>query len=91
MELLAAMTSLSQLEAYSDELAAAIKVLGEHCQDTSISTTSHLAVPSDAPCEVHLARRNVLAIASRLHAILAEPADLIQHLASQVLASLRFS
>lgn len=77
-------TSLSQLETYANDLAAAVKSLTGHVQNPGAGSTPHLAIPSDAPSEIHRARRNVLANAARLQILLAEPADLIQHLASQV-------
>lgn len=83
-------TSLSQLETYANDLAAAVKSLTGHVQNAGAVSTPHLAIPSDAPSEVHRARRNVLANAARLQILLAEPADLIQHLASQVRHLSRF-
>lgn len=76
----------SQLQTYTSELAAATKVLADHYQDASVGSIPHLAVPASASCEMHRARREVLAIASRLQTLLFEPADFIQHLASQVCA-----
>lgn len=83
-------TSLSQLEKYANDLAAAVKTLTDHLRPAGAGSTSHLAVPSDVPGEVHRARRNVLANAARLQILLAEPADFIQHLASQVRHLSRF-
>ena len=78
------MTSLTQLEKYTNELASAAKTLADHCRNTSVGSTPHLAIPNDAPCETHRARRNALAIIGQLQTLLAEPVDFIQHLASQV-------
>ena len=78
------MTSLSQLETYTNELATAAKTLAKHCRDASAGSTPHLAVPTDAPFEIHRTRRNALAIITQLRTLLAEPIDFIQHLASQV-------
>ena len=78
------MTSLSQLETYTNELVAATKALATHCRDAGVGSTPHLTVPDHAPFEVHRARRDVLANAARLQTLLAEPGDFIQHLASQV-------
>ena len=74
------MTSLSQLET----LITAAKTLANHCRDANVGSTPHLAVPTDAPCETHRARRDALAIIGQLQTLLAEPVDFIQHLASQV-------
>ena len=83
------MSSLSQLEAYSNGLATATKTLLDYRRDAAVDSTTHLTVPRDAPYEVQRARRNVLAIVARLETLLAEPADLIQHLANQVRYSFR--
>lgn len=79
-------TSLSQLETYANDLAAAVKTLTDHLRPAGADSTSHLAVPNDA----HRARRNVLARLQMLQILLAEPADFIQHLASQVRHLSRF-
>ena len=78
------MSSLRQLQTHTNDLAVAAKTLAEHCRDTGVGSTLHLTVPVDAPCEVHRARRNVLAIVARLQTLLAQPVDLIQQLSSQV-------
>lgn len=78
------MDSLSQLEAYSNSLATATKTLLDYSRDAVVGSSTHLIVSRDAPYEVHRARRNILAIVARLETLLAEPADLIQHLANQV-------
>ncbi|KFY27884.1 hypothetical protein V491_00709 [Pseudogymnoascus sp. VKM F-3775] len=86
------MTSLSQLETYSNELATAVKALADHSRDACAGATPHLTVAPGAPCEVHRARRNILTIVARVKALLAEPADFIQHLAcqNQLLACLQW-
>lgn len=78
------MTSSSQLETYSNDLTNAVKSLADHIRDTGFSPSPHLLVPCDASCEVHDARRNVLAVMAQMQKLLAEPTDFIQHLASQV-------
>ncbi|KAL9608104.1 MAG: hypothetical protein Q9167_007042 [Letrouitia subvulpina] len=80
------MTSLSQLETYTNDLSTAAKTLANHGRDAGVGLGPHLSVPTDAPWEVHRARRNVLANIARLQILLAEPTDFLQHLASQVLA-----
>jgi hypothetical protein len=85
------MTSLNWLETYTKDLATAAKILADHCQDAGVGLTPRLAVPNDAPCAVHRARRNVLSIVTELQKLLVEPADVIQHLASQVRCISHFS
>ena len=84
------MDSLSQLETYTHDLVSASKTLANHCRDVGVSSMRHLAVPTNAPVEAHRSRRNFLAILARLQTLLAEPADFIQHLASQVCGFLTF-
>ena len=76
--------NLSQLEACSNELAIATKNLGDHCRGLTVGDNTRPALENGSSSEVQLARQNVLAIAARLQSLLAEPEDLIQHLASQV-------
>ena len=80
----AAMTSSSQLETWSNDLAIAAKTLSDHCRGDGTALTPHLATTNVAPSEADRARRNILTIATRLQTLLAEPAEFIQHLASQV-------
>lgn len=77
------MTSLSQLETYTNDLINAVKPLTDHIRDTGFDSSPHLSVPFDTSWEVHWARRNILAVVARLQTLLAEPTDFIQHLASQ--------
>ena len=84
------MNSLSQLETYANELAVVAKTLAGYCQDAGAGSTPQSAIPRDAPFEVHRARRNALSILARLHVLLAEPVDLIQHLSKQVRHLYRF-
>ena len=74
------MTSSSQLETLSNELAIAAKTFSDHCRSDD-AARPHLV---NAPGEADRARRNILTIATRLQTLLAEPAEFIQHLASQV-------
>lgn len=78
------MASLSQLEAYTNDLNTATKTLASHCRNTGVGSSPYLAILDDAPREVHRARRKVLSNVARLQTLLAEPGDFIQHLASQV-------
>jgi hypothetical protein len=76
--------NLGQLQSYVNELSSAAKVITDHCPDANLNLASHISIPNNAPSEVHRARRNLLAVTTRLQALLAEPADFIQQLASQV-------
>ncbi len=78
------MTSLSQLETYTNDLTNAVKTFADHVRDTGFGSSPDLLVPCDASWEVYSARRNVLTVMARLQILLAEPTDFIQHLASQV-------
>ena len=78
------MDSLRSLESYTSDLITASKTLTNHCQDAGVGSMPHLTIPTDAPAEAHRSRREVLAILARLQTLLAEPADFIQHIASQV-------
>ncbi|RAO67410.1 uncharacterized protein BHQ10_003422 [Talaromyces amestolkiae] len=75
--------NLGQLQSYVNELSSAAKTITDHCPDANLTLTSHISIPNNAPSEVHRARRNLLAVTTRLQALLAEPADFIQQLASQ--------
>ena len=79
-----AMTSSSQLEAWSNDLATAIKSLTDHPHGQGTASTPHLAIPNSASDETDRARRNILTIATRLQTLLVEPAEFIQHLAGKV-------
>lgn len=83
------MTKLSQLETYSNDLAAATKTLTDHYRDASNGSTSHPTVTNDTPRDVRLARNNILAISAQLQTLLTEPAEFIQHLAGQVYSLLQ--
>ena len=78
------MTSLSQLETYTNDLNIAAKTLASHCRDDGVGSSPHLAILDDAPREVHRARLSILSNVARLQTLLAEPCDFIQRLASQV-------
>jgi hypothetical protein len=73
-----------QLQIYVNELNNAAKTLTDYCSEVNINSDFHISMSNNAPSEVHRARRNVLAIASRLQTLLAEPADFIPQLATQV-------
>ncbi|KAF3390861.1 O-methyltransferase bik3 [Talaromyces pinophilus] len=75
--------NLGQLQSYVNELSSAAKVITDHCPDANLNLASHISIPNNAPSEVHRARRILLAVSTRLQALLAEPADFIQQLASQ--------
>jgi hypothetical protein len=76
--------NLGQLQSYLNELSSAAKIITDHCLDTNVSLAPHISIPNNVPSEVHRARRSLLAVTTRLQTLLAEPADFIQQLASQV-------
>lgn len=85
------MDNLSHLETYAQEVAAAAKLLADQCRASSIgqsmsssSLPAHLTIPLDAPDEVHQTRRKLVFTMARLQTFLAQPADFLHHLASQV-------
>ncbi len=84
------MTSLAKLEAYTSELAAAVKSLAKYCQNVEAPSDfgngkmpQPLVVP-EAPTEAHQARRSIMANVAKLQTLLVEPADFLQQLAVQV-------
>ena len=81
------MTSSSQLEKYSSDLAIAAKTFSDHCQSDNSASTPRLVLSNVSPNEADRNRRTTLSLASRTQALLNEPADFIQHLASQVCCS----
>ncbi|KKK27043.1 hypothetical protein ARAM_005679 [Aspergillus rambellii] len=85
------MATMSQLEAYTSELAAAVKALSTHCEDFNCSR-AQFVIPLDAPSEAHRAQQSALATIARLQTILAGPADFLHHLAvqNQLLACLHW-
>ena len=84
------MTSFAQLEAYVDEIAAAVKSLANHgrnveaATDLSAGSTPQPLVPPEAPSEAHRARRSIMANVAKLPSLLGEPTDFLQQLAVQV-------
>lgn len=87
------MTSSVQLEAYADELAAAVRILTDYCRNAEVSVdlaagnAPQSLVPPDAPSETHKARRSIMANVAKLRILLSEPADFLQQLAVQVCLS----
>lgn len=80
---------VAQLEAYTNELAAAVKTFASHCRSKpghcAGETTPHpLIIPETSPEEVHQARRSILANITRIQTILLGSADLLRQLALQV-------
>ena len=84
------MTSLVQLEAYTSELAAAVKSLAISCRnvhapvDFGAGIPPRPLVPPGAPSEARRARRSIMANLAKLQTLLDEPADFLQQLAGQV-------
>lgn len=85
------MTSSSQLETWTSDLAVAAKTLDDHYRGDGTASPSHSAITNVSPFEADRARRNILAITTRLQTLLAEPAEFIQQLASQVCPMGKFS
>lgn len=82
---LAAMNSLIQLENYTNELAFSVKSLANYCRSAEVhKSTPQLLVPPEAPNEVLRTRRTILANLAKIQTLLDEPADFVQHLATQV-------
>lgn len=88
------MTSLAQLESYTNELSAAVKSLANHARNVEDSTVDFAAastpqplVRPDAPSDAHRARRTVLSVIAKLQTLLGEPADFLQQLSRQVQSS----
>ena len=82
---------LNLLESHIQDVLTAARDLSNRCRELpagspvgSPSTPNASIVPSNAPLELHRLRRSILAKVARLHTLLYEPADFIQHLASQV-------
>jgi hypothetical protein len=80
------MASLTQLEAYTRELSAAVKSLVLHGRngDSLADWTGRAGADAPPPDEAQRARRAVLANVAKLQTLLAEPADFLQQLAKQV-------
>ena len=87
------MTTLSQLEACTGEIAAAAESLSNYCRnvdghiDSAPANLPQGLVPPEAPSEARRARRSIIANAAKLQTLLDEPADLLQRLATQVCLS----
>jgi hypothetical protein len=79
---------LTQIESCANELARAAKSLVEYCQTTRVPDAEPSAgfpsVASDAPSHAHRARRSLLASVAKLPNLIAEPASVLEQLASQV-------
>ena len=84
------MTSLAKLEAYTSELAAAVKNLAKYCQnvdapfDFRVEKLPQSLTGPEASTEAYQARRSIIANIAKLQILLIEPADFLQQLAVQV-------
>jgi len=82
-----------KLKAYTADLINALETLTNYCQNCETATdiengnTQQLLVPSEAPAEVHCARKSVMTNISRLQRLLTEPLDFLQDIAKQVSTS----
>lgn len=81
------MTSSNQLERYSSDLATAAKTFSDHCQSEKSTSPPRLLPSNLSPGEADRNRRSTPSLASPPQPLLNEPADFIQHLASQVCCS----
>ncbi|KAG8169892.1 hypothetical protein KVR01_000637 [Diaporthe batatas] len=79
-------TTLEQIEAQAEKLAATATALTRTCREAGLSDFSldWGCVPPGVPHEVDHLRRKTLASVTRLQAMLAGPPDFIQHIAHQV-------
>ncbi len=83
-------SGLAQLEAYTNELAAAVKTLASYCRnfeapvDFPAGNTPKPLVQPEAPSDAHQARRSIIANATKLQTLLDEPTDFLQQLAGHV-------
>ena len=78
------LTSSTQLETWGNDLSMAIKCLSDHLHGQGTASAPHLAILNGVSDEADRARRIILTIATRLQTVLAEPAEIIQDLASKV-------
>lgn len=79
-------TTLQQIEAQAEKLAATAKALARECREAGHSESSPewgSASPT-VPHEVDRLRSKMLASVTRLQALLAAPQDFIQHISHQV-------
>ncbi|KAI0127013.1 hypothetical protein BJ170DRAFT_684584 [Xylariales sp. AK1849] len=89
------MDGLEQLDACATEFSASLRVLSDYFHSPGYShpkSTLDLLVPSNAPPDIHSARRSAQRSINRLLILLTDPEDLIQRLAcqAQLLSCLRW-
>ena len=88
------MNSLAQLEAYTSDLAAAVKRLIHYCRNVEVPANFAVGkppqplVPPEAPSEAHRERRSIITNLAKLQTLLGEPVDFLQQLARQVRLSI---
>ncbi|GFF40018.1 hypothetical protein IFM58399_05780 [Aspergillus lentulus] len=85
------MDDLAQLQSCSNELATAITSLASYAGGGNTQQAINNQSPFE-PEEVQRAKGNILAVATKLRALICGPTDFLQHLASQseILACLRW-
>lgn len=81
------MSSLTQLEIYSDELATAVKRLANLRKSNTGNDLSNQPLDIDCHCadtELDGVRASILATITKIQAILCGPVDLLQQMVGQV-------
>jgi hypothetical protein len=81
------MDNWAQLEAYSNELIAAVNALVRHRANASGDCPTGMPQPlisADAPNQAHHARRSIKANIAKLQVLIDEPVDFLQQLVAQV-------
>lgn len=76
------MDHLSQLESHAEHLSAAVKSLIQHRHDVEAPETPRAG--ADTEGKLSSARASILASVARIKALVSEPDDLLQDLATQV-------
>ncbi|KAF7587025.1 hypothetical protein BBP40_007847 [Aspergillus hancockii] len=76
------MATLAQLEAYTGELAAAVKSFASHCADVE-SPTEATGRKTSQSSKAYRTRRVILAQVNKIQTLLSGPADFLQTLAAQ--------
>ncbi|KAI9376382.1 hypothetical protein BJX61DRAFT_538913 [Aspergillus egyptiacus] len=82
------MSTLLDLEAYTNDLSTAVKTLISYCPNTK----AQAPIPPEVPHEAHQARKAILTTISTLQTLLTTPPDFLHHLAvqTQLLACLQW-
>lgn len=87
------MDNWAQLEAYGNELTAAVNALVRLRANASGDSPASLPQPlisADAPNQAHHARRSIKANIAKLQVLIDEPIDFLQQLVAQVRGTTSF-